>query len=262
MLPELDMISGFYSARRVVPTIADLNQEPPEVRVDLGGWTDHAAKTRVAMPNLYSDGRLCTQAERKRKMILIANLAYGKFIRDEIDIYSQFDTVMYPDWKILFKYWPSKKDIKDMLQCKPSFSNSANAKLVVSKLSEEIPGSSPPVLKDKKISGDESVSSSSSASISDDDIFSSENGDDDADAEDEVYPLAVSKMQWQMASGAHGRLHMVEAGECACQRILRRPEHGTGIADALATGRQWSPRCWEKLHPAAKSWWTRSGESI
>ena len=120
---EIYLISGRYSGRRVLPTIADLSQETPEFRVDIGGWTDQAAKSRVAMPNLYSAGRSYTQAERKRKMILTANLAYGKIVRDEIDIYSAFETVVHPDWKILFKYWPSGKEVAASLKIKPTFTN-------------------------------------------------------------------------------------------------------------------------------------------
>ena len=214
---ELDLISGLYSGRRVQPTVADLSQESPEFRVDIGGWTDQAAKSRVAMPNLYSAGRLYTQAERKRKMLLTANLAYGKFVRDEIDIYSELGTVVYPEWKILFKYWPSKKEVRDMMNCKPSFSNSSSAKLVVSTEKDEIIDNSAPAL--KKRNGDENSdldsSGSGSGSVSEDDIFSSDQ-DDDKNAEDEVYPNGVATMKWQMASGAHGRLHLLEAGECVC----------------------------------------------
>ena len=34
---ELDQITGIYSGRRVLPTLADLDQAPPEVRLDIWG---------------------------------------------------------------------------------------------------------------------------------------------------------------------------------------------------------------------------------
>ena len=64
---ELDLISGLYSARRVWPSWADYLEATPEVRLDIGGWCDQAASTRVSMPNLYSEARLLTQEKTKEK---------------------------------------------------------------------------------------------------------------------------------------------------------------------------------------------------
>ena len=80
-IEELDQITGLYSGRRVQPTIADYCQKPAELRLDVGGWSDKASSDRVAMPNLYSGARLQTQVNRKREMLITANIAFSNYLR-------------------------------------------------------------------------------------------------------------------------------------------------------------------------------------
>ena len=84
--------------------------------------------------------------------------------------------------------------------------------------------------------------------------------DYDADAEDEAYPYAFAILEWQLASGSRGKLHLVNDDNQAlhCGRVLRLPEPGTGLALAANAGREWSPRCWNALPEAARAWWSDS----
>ena len=57
-------------------------------------------------------------------------------------------------------------------------------------------------------------------------------------------------LQWLLSRGALGHLHLNTCdseGTTKCGRILNRAESGTGIQDAIATGRPWSPRCFANL---------------
>lgn len=84
--------------------------------------------------------------------------------------------------------------------------------------------------------------------------------DYDADAEDEAYPYAFAILEWQLASGARGKLHFVKDEHQAlrCGRVLWSPELGAGLALAANAGREWSPRCWNALPEAARAWWSDS----
>ena len=69
----------------------------------------------------------------------------------------------------------------------------------------------------------------------------------------------IPEVNWLLTNGKKGCLHIqVDGGEhnrSRCGRALRRPESGTGIEQALATGHVWSPRCFECLPEQAKAWW-------
>ena len=85
--------------------------------------------------------------------------------------------------------------------------------------------------------------------------------DKDAAAEDEVFPADTANLSWQLSAGKHGRLHLLDGMCLSCSRVLRRPEEGQGLAQALATGRMWSPRCWAALSPAAQQWWASADQT-
>jgi hypothetical protein len=65
-----------------------------------------------------------------------------------------------------------------------------------------------------------------------------------------------SDVQWQLSQGSRGHLHLVVGDQdLACGRTLHRPECGRGLESALATGRQWSPRCKRALLDPEVNWW-------
>ena len=79
-----------------------------------------------------------------------------------------------------------------------------------------------------------------------------------SDPEDEVYPAHFAKISWALSQGKAGHLHLGSCGDFSCGRRLRMPEVGQGLSEALATGKQWSPRCYKALPNAAKAWWVDS----
>ena len=91
---------------------------------------------------------------------------------------------------------------------------------------------------------------------------SSESEEDlDPAAEDEGLPAETSAIEWQLASGRHGRLHLCCNHGLACGRELRKPTGGKGMAQALALNHLWSPRCWSAPPPAVQQWWNDSDKT-
>ena len=77
---EISQIST-YSARRVLPTIADASSLTPTERVKIGSWTDSTGKLektkkQLQMPDRYSDKYLMMQAKAKAKTIISARIAW------------------------------------------------------------------------------------------------------------------------------------------------------------------------------------------
>ena len=81
-IPETEIAKiTTYSARRVLPSVADAAALTPTERIKIGAWTDSKGgklakeKGRLALPDRYSDHRLYTQARAKIKTIIAVRSA-------------------------------------------------------------------------------------------------------------------------------------------------------------------------------------------
>ena len=83
----------------------------------------------------------------------------------------------------------------------------------------------------------------------------------DYSVEDESYPHELAVLEWELATGKAGHLHLVDCQKLFCGRILRLPESGTGLALAARSNRKWSPRCWRALPETGKAWWLSSADT-
>jgi hypothetical protein len=91
--------------------------------------------------------------------------------------------------------------------------------------------------------------------------LSSNSNDFDYSVEDESYPHELAVLDWELATGKAGHLHLVDCQKLYCGRILRLPESGTGLALAARSNRKWSPRCWRALPETGKAWWLSSADT-
>ena len=91
---------------------------------------------------------------------------------------------------------------------------------------------------------------------SDSDTDNAEDTDSDSsvelDQESKSRIIAVDgpeSLQWYLPLSAGSRLHVKsearEGAYCFCKRTLTRAEEGIGLGAAFATGRKWSPRCFQ-----------------
>ena len=242
-----DEISGLYCARRVLPSVADISKADPQTKLDIGGWQDKALQSRLAMPHLYSEARLNVQANCKRELITLTCLAMINTFND--DLASSF-----PSWQEVYDHWPSLEE-RTKLMWTPVNSMQSQAK-------SEVAVSTKPAITEEEVADDDGSSGESTSSSENDSeaegckLFQADEFPEDA--EDEPYPLCLTKVEWKMASGKTGHLHLCCGDSLECGRNLHRPEVGTGLSHALDTGRAWSPRCWAKLSPIAQSWWKSS----
>ena len=72
----VDQIEGLYSARRVLPTLADASFYSDVEKLDIGGWFSKDASSRSAMPHRYSSARLFVQATLKKNLVVAAGKAF------------------------------------------------------------------------------------------------------------------------------------------------------------------------------------------
>ena len=70
---ELAVTTSTYSARRLLPTLADIVRCPPDDRIVLGHWAGNKSlqdtARALAMPSRYSDSRSYTEAKIRRSMV-------------------------------------------------------------------------------------------------------------------------------------------------------------------------------------------------
>ena len=71
----IDQLFGLYAFRRILPTLAHKSDFSTEERLDVGGWTDSASKTRLAMPTLYSAAKLYQHSALKSELVMLSTKA-------------------------------------------------------------------------------------------------------------------------------------------------------------------------------------------
>ena len=287
-LSTVDAVDGLYSLRRVLPSLADFSDLSASARLDVGGWANKEAESQLAMPNLYSAVRLRNMAKHKAGVVWAASTAIKKAAkRAASDALS---------WDEVFNFWPSfsgdvplgfvpplhtaldqpteaplpqsalshqvSPGVDKLVAALPSFASSSaspscavpsqESKIDVStKVCDSGPGR---VVRAKPSANSKKPSRSSSSSPC---SSSSSSSSPDEEAEDEDYPRALADIRWCVSAGKNGHLHLEDLRPCG--RRLRAPEVGQGLSVALATGAQWSPRCYASLSQQARDWWVASG---
>jgi hypothetical protein len=106
---QVDQFST-YSARRVLPTVADAANMTPTERVNVGAWSDpcgRLAKTKkkLAMPDRYADRLLRSKARAKCKVIIAVKEALKKL-----------EVSTDPEWEAVFKLLPKSKALEDAVR--------------------------------------------------------------------------------------------------------------------------------------------------
>ena len=216
-----------YSARRVLPTIAELARFDPHELLLVGDWkSKKGGQEDLSMTMRYADQKEHTSLVVKTKLLCIMRRVF------------QCNTQTNASWDRLSKLFPagdtSRRFAKAALLERSSALRVEQADNV--RGGEQSSGSS---------SSDDS-SSDSSSSVSKD---SSEHVDS-------------SNVQWLLSKGSRGHMLLcrplqlqAKRWHTACNRGLCGPELGTGLDDALSTGKDWSPRCFQKLPVECRLRW-------
>ena len=230
----IDMLFGLYAFRRILPTLAHQSNFSTEERLDVGGWTDPASKTRIAMPALYYSAHSFRQISLKTELVAMPNKALSTFHM------SADDKPLNPSWDHIFKFWPKRGDPIIL----PVVMESEKKKLKIDENRED------PQVDD----GDDASSCTSASSIWREDTTPP--AQTELDDIDEPYPQELSTVQWKISTGKRGCVHiMTEDGILACGRVLKSPDEGLGLSQAFQAGRPISPRCFRALSRAGQRWW-------
>ena len=99
-----------YSARRVLPTVADAANMTPTERINVGAWKDpkgrlSRTKEKLTMPDRYADKLLRSKARAKCKVILAVKEALKKL-----------DVDKDPEWETVFKFLPRSKALEESVR--------------------------------------------------------------------------------------------------------------------------------------------------
>ena len=230
----IDELFGLYAFRRILPTLAHQSNFTTEERLDVGGWIDPAAKTRVAMPALYSSAHSFGQIALKSELVELANSALTMFHE------SSDDKPLNPSWDHLFKYWPKRGDQVVL----PIISEPEQKKVKLTVGPKEL----------KELEEDDASSCTSSSSFWGEGEAAP--AKTDLDDIDEPYPQELAEVNWKISTGKRGCVHiLLEDGSLACGRNLKLPDEGSGLSQAFQSGRPISPRCFKALSKAGQRLW-------
>eukprot|EP00439_Symbiodinium_sp_Y106_P041843 s864_g5.t1 len=219
-----------YSARRVLPTVAELCRIDPHEMLLVGDWQSKRGQhADLSMPLRYADQKLHTSLCVKTELVCVmrhalvtgASAAWG--------------------WDKLSESFPSRPESRR--QASEILKNGLPAIYLPESQTAE------PGIERQDASSGSSSSSSSSSPTSDSD------GESTVDTD-------PSEVQWLLSKGCKGHLHLCKPlalqskrWHTVCNRGLSMPEVGKGLEDALDTGRHWSPRCFRALPSACQARW-------
>jgi len=215
----------------------------------------------MAMPMLYSDERMATQATGRTELVRATRKAALAHVR--IDLGHNAKKLCLAAWSRHSAFNPSLDDLVPHWPDSKAITRET-ADFIRSKLNEGVigPGELERAIADGEEKhrrwdlpiADEEELSSPSRSDSSSPSASSEQSDD---------PDTVC---WMCAQKAGSRLHLVDTSAelCVegtvsmCGRKLCMPVVGWGVQEALAYDRQWSPRCRAQLPSAMRELWQHS----
>ena len=219
-----------YSARRALPTIAELCKMDPHELLLVGDWKGkRCEQTDLSMPLRYADQKLHTSLCVKSELVCILRHAQMSGASPEMA------------WDKVSDFFPPRNE-----------SRKQAAQMLKSGLpSIYLPADVAPQ------SCDTSSGSSGSTSRSGSDCSS----DSDGSSTDEAHP-SPEEVQWLLSKGCKSHLHLCrplglqsKRWHTVCNRGLLAPQIGTGLEDAIDTGKPWSPRCYNSLSAICKTRW-------
>ena len=220
-----------YSARRVLPTIAELVRLDPHEMLLVGDWKGARGDfPDISMPMRYADQKLYTSLSVKTELVCV--------IQHVARQGHAIDT-----WDGLSAHFPSRLESKRLAS---HVLQNGRAAIYLPEDGGPLPDSNPDL-----------ASSSGSPSTSDTDSNSSSS---DTQAEE------CQEIQWLLSKGRQGHLHFCKPFQLQtkrwhthCNRGLK--DVGVGLEDAFSTGRPWSPRCFNHLPKKLQKAWQDMGHS-
>jgi len=199
-------LKGFYSARRVLPTLAHRLKFSAGERLDVGGWSE--GQKALAMPQRYSEAKLDEQSSVRGELVKISACAVSNLIvaNPKPTLQDEVNMTFSQSWK----FWPKRGNelstvaLNEARSWLSSMFTNVNAvpsdRRSNSMTANDLPGD-----------GDNNDDSSSPS------LSSSSNSC-------EMDPPG-SDIAWFLSAGRRGCLHLcVGDGLLACGRKLYRPE--------------------------------------
>ena len=175
----IDELFGLYAFRRILPTLVHQSNFSTEERLDVGGWTDPAANTRIAMPALYSSAHSFRQISLKTELVEMTAKALMAFHT------SPDEKLINPPWDTIFAFWPKRGEIITLpldLGPEPKKAKTEGGEKAIHEEDKD----------------DTSSCSSASSFWKDTADPPAPNEDDEID---EPYPQELSTLEWKISTG-------------------------------------------------------------
>ena len=234
-------LSGFYSGRRLLPTIAHRCKLSTSERLDVGGWSSPGSQA-LSMPQRYSEAKLDMQSLVRKELLQIAGTALHSIIKSNPlpSLKDEKGMSLSDTWHL----WPMREKEKQIPSPNDVALWLASMFPNVGKIS--FSNLDPSILPQKRqLAG----------------LQSKPHSDSESDSSSETSCMAEaigSDVGWQLSLGKKGCLHLRIGDGLACGRTLNRPETGVGLDLAMQSGRDWSPRCKAALLDSEIKWWDDS----
>ena len=201
---QLETLEGLYAARHVLPTLGDAVRLEDTDRLSLGSWSDQGSKARMAMPNLYSQSRLWREATVKHTVIMCAQSALDSFAKSHAGKWPS-------SWAAIFELLPRKEFSLGITANGSRIEGTRNRALLLSR--EEIDLDTPlSVLALGEISDAPSTGDKDGAASSESSSSSSRS------CEPKIEADPFGSIEWQLAKGPRGMIHILNGDEMACHR--------------------------------------------
>ena len=210
-----------YSARRVLPTIAELGRFDPHELLLVGWKGKRRSQEDLSMPMRYADQKEHTGLAVKTELVCVMRRV------------CQCGAQTSASWDRLSNLFPDRQ---------------VSRRLAAAALQQSL--GTLGVFPEEQCDSAQDIEQSPTSSAS---------SDSDSDSSESVSTGSTeqtdsSNVQWVLSKGRKGHLHLcrplqlqVKRWRTMCNRGLCTPDLGTGLEDAFSTGKAWSPRCYQTL---------------
>jgi hypothetical protein len=230
-----------YSARRILPTVAERRGFTPIERLSVGGWKGAEAlelRKQMSIPDRYADHRLQTALELKRDCLTGLQLGLRK----------AGPPSMKWDWKQAIDSMAPRSEAR-LSATTSTLQASSSSTCTLDRL-----GDVPEAPRGQQCSDDSSGASTANPE-------DPSESDESSESADSSQPCGPEEVEWLLATSRGGRLHLLGSAlddtRARCGRRLRQPRDGVGLESAASDSAraEWSPRCWGKLHKSQRKAW-------
>ena len=246
---------SYHDWRHGLPTLAGRSMLPASEAIRVGLWTgakdgdtDTSLARRMAMPLLYSTERNTDSAVSKTQLVRALRRAIIVYLNhrgihasrlEAVWILKKFalDRTLIPDLDALVPFWPQRTNIvsetQDYIRAKLTALEASSGNLECIDDGDLLQADRPATEDEEPLTGRSSDSSTASRS----------SGGSSVQGVEDIQYVHVDRLGSRLHLADTSTTDSLDHGATRCGRRLARCVRGFGVREAMATHREWSPRC-------------------